>query len=57
MKEFRDVQSQIVRLSAEIAGNIQTCNLNDIHIDEHDLTLKKLGELKLHLQELQKEKV
>ncbi|XXG50578.1 hypothetical protein AAC387_Pa02g4563 [Persea americana] len=56
VKEFSDVQSHIVRICAEIAGNTQLSNTTDSQVDERDLTVKKLGELKSHLQELLKEK-
>lgn len=57
LKEFSEVQSQIVSLCSEIAGNGQSKSYVDPEINERDLTAKKLGELKLHLQELQTEKV
>ncbi|XP_022966946.1 65-kDa microtubule-associated protein 5 [Cucurbita maxima] len=56
LKEFSEVQSQIVSLCSEIAGNGQSKSYVDPEINERDLTAKKLGELKLHLQELQTEK-
>lgn len=57
MKEFSEVQSQIVSICSEIAGTGQSKSYIDSEINERDLTAKKLGELKLHLQELQSEKV
>lgn len=57
VKEFTETQSQIVKICAEIAGNGQSMMSSDPQIDERDLTVKKLGELKSHLQELQNEKV
>lgn len=57
VKEFSDVQSHILRICAEIAGNAQLSNTTDSQVDERDLTFKKLEELKSHLQELLKEKV
>ncbi|XP_058079280.1 65-kDa microtubule-associated protein 5 [Magnolia sinica] len=56
VKEFSDIQSQIVQICAEIAGDFQRSNAAAPQVDERDLTVKKLGELKLHLQELQREK-
>lgn len=58
VKEFSEIQSQIARISGEIAGNSdQSKNDNGILVNENDLTLKKLEELKLQLKELQHEKV
>ncbi|KAG1327748.1 65-kDa microtubule-associated protein 5 [Cocos nucifera] len=54
VKEFSDVQLQIMRICAEIAGN--TYQGSSPQVDERDLSLKRLGELKTHLQELQKDK-
>lgn len=55
IKEFSDVQSQIQKICAEIAG---TLNINDQTpaVDETELSLKKLDEYQSHLQQLQKEK-
>ncbi|KAG8480682.1 hypothetical protein CXB51_025272 [Gossypium anomalum] len=55
-KEFTETQSQIAKICAEIAGNGQSMT-SDPQVDERDLTVKKLGELKSHLQELQNEKI
>ncbi|CAI0421331.1 unnamed protein product [Linum tenue] len=54
MIEFHETQLQIAQICAEIEGN----DINTVHptIDECDLTLKRLGELKSHLKELQTEK-
>ncbi|KAG4127096.1 hypothetical protein ERO13_D10G198000v2 [Gossypium hirsutum] len=57
VKEFTETQSQIVKICAEIAGNGQSMMSSDPQVDERDLTVKKLGELKSHLQELQNEKI
>ena len=57
VKDFTDTQSQIVRICAEIAGNGQYNMSFDPQVNELDLTVKKLGELKSHQQELQNEKV
>ncbi|XP_064979636.1 65-kDa microtubule-associated protein 5-like [Musa acuminata AAA Group] len=56
IKEFLDVQLQIVRICAEIAGNIHQGSSTSAQVDERDLTLKRLGELKCQLHELQKDK-
>ncbi|XP_009760793.1 65-kDa microtubule-associated protein 1 [Nicotiana sylvestris] len=54
IKEFFDVQSQIQKISSEIAG---TCEqVESLTVDESDLSLKKLDEFQAQLQELQKEK-
>lgn len=55
--EFAEVQSQIVAICAEIAGSGQSKDHGDLQIKEHDLTAKRLSELKIHLKELQSEKV
>lgn len=57
VKEFSVIQSQIARISSEIAGNGEPKNASDAGVDERDLTVKRLGELKSHLDELHKEKV
>ncbi|XP_059429033.1 65-kDa microtubule-associated protein 5 isoform X1 [Corylus avellana] len=56
IKQFSEIQSQVVRICAEIAGNGQS-NSSDPQVNECDLTVRKLGELKSHLQELQTEKI
>ncbi|ESR45617.1 hypothetical protein CICLE_v10000741mg [Citrus x clementina] len=56
IKEFSGIQFQIAQISSEIAGNGQSINSVDAQVDECDLTVKKLGELKTHLRELQNEK-
>lgn len=55
--EFVDIQSQIAAICAEIAGNGQSKNNGDVKTEDSDLTAKRLTELKLHLKELQSEKV
>lgn len=57
IKEFSKIQSQISQICAEIAVCGQSKNVTDPEVDQCDLTVKKLGELKSHLQELQNEKV
>ncbi|KAK8705996.1 hypothetical protein V6N13_049578 [Hibiscus sabdariffa] len=54
VKEFSDVQSQIQKICGEIAGNAS--ELGAPAVDESDLSLKKLDEYQVKLQELQKEK-
>ncbi|XVE52341.1 hypothetical protein DITRI_Ditri02bG0115200 [Diplodiscus trichospermus] len=57
VKDFTETQLQIARICAEIAGNGQSIMSYDPQVNECDLTVKKLGELKSHLQELQNEKI
>ncbi|XP_058745706.1 65-kDa microtubule-associated protein 5-like [Vicia villosa] len=57
VKEFLKIKSQISQICAEIAGSGQSNDVTDQDLDQRDLTTKKLGELKLHLDELQNEKV
>uniref|UniRef100_A0A2N9EMT8 Uncharacterized protein n=1 Tax=Fagus sylvatica TaxID=28930 RepID=A0A2N9EMT8_FAGSY len=57
IKEFSEIQSQIVYICAEIAGHGQSNSSSDPQVNERDLTVKTLGELKSHLQELQNEKI
>ncbi|KAI3926966.1 hypothetical protein MKX01_032881 [Papaver californicum] len=47
---------RIVQLLTELAGNAHHSNSSDPQVDECDLTMVKLGELKSQLQELQREK-
>ncbi|XP_043689784.1 65-kDa microtubule-associated protein 1-like [Telopea speciosissima] len=57
LKEFSDVQSQIQKICAEIAGNLKLSEQGGTPtVDEADLSLKKLDEFHAQLQELQKEK-
>ncbi|KAE8725468.1 65-kDa microtubule-associated protein 1 [Hibiscus syriacus] len=55
VKEFSDVQSQIQKICGEIAGNTSE-QTGAPEVDESDLSLKKLDEYQVKLQELQKEK-
>ncbi|XWS09743.1 hypothetical protein CRYUN_Cryun39dG0015700 [Craigia yunnanensis] len=55
VKEFSDVQSQIQKICGEIAGNASE-QRGALAVDESDLSLKKLDEYQVKLQELQKEK-
>ncbi|KAI5421049.1 65-kDa microtubule-associated protein 5 [Lathyrus oleraceus] len=57
VKEFLKIKSQISQICAEIAGSGQSKDVTDQDLDQCDLTTKKLGELKLHLDELQNEKI
>jgi hypothetical protein len=58
VKEFADVLLQIQTLRGEIAGNLQVGDhLETPHINEDDLSVKKLNEFLSELQALQKEKV
>ncbi|CAN4102670.1 unnamed protein product [Withania somnifera] len=54
IKEFFDVQSQIQKISSEIAGIGE--QVVPLAVDESDLSVKKLDEFQAQLQELQKEK-
>ncbi|KAJ8532546.1 hypothetical protein K7X08_012469 [Anisodus acutangulus] len=54
IKEFFDVQSQIQKISSEIAGTSE--QVESLTVDESDLSVKKLDEFNAQLQELQKEK-
>eukprot|EP00258_Populus_trichocarpa_P036799 XP_024452818.1 65-kDa microtubule-associated protein 5 [Populus trichocarpa] len=56
MKDFYETETQIARICAEIAGSDRSFDSADPEIDERDLTVKRLGELKSHLKELQNEK-
>ncbi|XP_022753089.1 65-kDa microtubule-associated protein 1-like [Durio zibethinus] len=55
VKEFSDVQSHIQKICGEIAGNASE-QTGTLVVDECDLSLKKLDEYQVKLQELQKEK-
>lgn len=57
IKEFLKIKSQISQICDEIAGCGQYKSVTDSDVNQSDLTSKKLGELKSHLQELQNEKV
>ncbi|KAK8963412.1 65-kDa microtubule-associated protein 5 [Platanthera guangdongensis] len=56
VKEFFEVQSQILQICTELSGSTLPSGSACPQVDERDLTLKRLGELKCHLFELQKEK-
>lgn len=57
IKEFSETQLQIGQIRADISGNGQFVISAESQVNEGDLTVKKLGELKSQLQELQYEKV
>ena len=58
MKQFRAVQSQIQKISAEIAGQSEyDDSLPVIIVNENDLSLKKLEEYQIELQRLHADKV
>ncbi|KAF8410799.1 hypothetical protein HHK36_003336 [Tetracentron sinense] len=55
--EFSDVQSQIQKICGDIVGNLKLSDqVGSPEVDESDLSLKKLDEFHVQLQELQKEK-
>ncbi|XP_057453532.1 65-kDa microtubule-associated protein 5 [Lotus japonicus] len=56
VKEFSKIKSQISQICVEIAGYEQPKSSSE-EVDQSDLTFKKLGELKSHLQDLQNEKI
>uniref|UniRef100_M8B9Y9 65-kDa microtubule-associated protein 1 n=1 Tax=Aegilops tauschii TaxID=37682 RepID=M8B9Y9_AEGTA len=57
VKEFADVQLQIQTIRGEIAGTLQVGDhLEMPHVNEDDLSMKKLNEFLFELQALQKEK-
>ncbi|CAL4908191.1 unnamed protein product [Urochloa decumbens] len=56
VNEFRAVLLQIVRVQAEISGTIDHGDPTAPMVDENNLSLKRLGELKLRLSDLQTEK-
>lgn len=57
VNEFLTVQLQIVRLQEEISGTIDHGDTATPLVDETNLSLGRLGELKTQLNELQTEKV
>lgn len=56
VNQFRDVQEQIQKITAEIAGNSEEAP-SSIMVNENDLSLKKLEEYQTELQRLNNEKV
>ena len=58
VNQFRSVQGQIQKISAEIAGQSEGNDTPlDLRVNENDLTLKKLEEYQIELQRLHSEKV
>lgn len=58
MKQFRAVQGQILKISAEIGGQSESDDSSPVVIvNENDLSLKKLEEYQNELQRLHSEKV
>lgn len=58
VKQFRAVQGQIQKISAEIAGQSEyNDSLSNVLPNGNDLSLKKLEEFQNELQRLQNEKV
>ncbi|GKA63853.1 65-kDa microtubule-associated protein 8 [Tanacetum coccineum] len=57
MKQFRTVQSQIQKISTEIAGLFEyDDSLPDVIVNENDLSLKKLEEYQMELKRLHADK-
>lgn len=57
VKQFKSVQGQIQKISAEIAGHSEYEGLpSTVKVNENDLSLKKLEEYQAELQRLQNEK-
>lgn len=57
LKEFTDVQLQTQKIHEEIAGNLANSEkLGMPVVDQNDLSLKKLDEFHVQLQDLQREK-
>lgn len=57
VNQFRAVQVQMQKISAEIAGLECNDSLSNIIVNENDLSLKKLEEFQNELQRLHNEKV
>lgn len=58
VNQFRDVQGQIQKISAEIAGQSEyDDSITNVKVNENDLSLKKLEEYQNELQRLHNEKV
>lgn len=58
VNEFRAVQGQIQKISAQVAGQSEYDDSSTkIIVNENDLSLKKLEEYKTELQRLHNEKV
>lgn len=57
VNQFRAVQGQIQKISAEIAGQTENDSSSNITVNENDLSLKRLEEYQNELQRLHNEKV
>lgn len=58
VKQFRAVQGQILKISAEIAGLSEYDDSSSgVKVNENDLSLKKLEEYQTELQRIHNEKV
>ena len=58
VSQFRAVQGQIQKISAEIAGQSEYDDSSSVVVvNENDLSLKKLEEYQIELQRLHNEKV
>lgn len=57
VNQFRAVQTQIKKISAEISGLSEYDDSSTIIVNENDLSLKKLEEYQIELQRLHNEKV
>lgn len=58
VNQFRAVQGQIQKISAEIAGQSEFSDSSlDLKVNDNDLSLKKLEEYQNELQRLHNEKV
>jgi hypothetical protein len=58
VNQFRSVQGQIQKISAEIAGqSVYDDPITNVKVNENDLSLKKLEEYQIELQRLHNEKV
>lgn len=58
VNQFRAVQGQIQKISAEIAGQSELSDSSqDLKVNDNDLSLKKLEEYQIELQRLHNEKV
>ncbi|KAL8248903.1 hypothetical protein R6Q59_005771 [Mikania micrantha] len=57
IKQFADIKSQIEKINSEILGYNQITNtFSSLNLEEHDLSIRKLGECQSQLHSLQKEK-
>lgn len=59
IKQFAATKAQIEKINGEISGYCHSNEpvMNQINVDEHDLSLRKLNEYQAHLRSLQREKV